>query len=234
MTIAEAEQMNASPRMDSHLSAPAPSRPPRDLQRTFLLVLATVWLLDALLQLQPFMFTPGRNGFSGMLSERRGRESELDRSHDHMERMDRRPSSGPDQYVLRADSVLDRLWHHLDAYPQVRSSTFHRVVPGRLVVRRGLRWPLLRSSYSVRRWPGWCALLRGPCGAAVAERPSRPDFRGRPKRGSTGGQIHLAHGVGHLGSVVTGRGGSFASSTPRSGGRLERSTAGVARPHRPL
>ena len=68
MTIAEAEQMNASPRMDSHLSAPAPSRPPRDLQRTFLLVLATVWLLDALLQLQLFMFTPGRNGFSGMLS----------------------------------------------------------------------------------------------------------------------------------------------------------------------
>jgi len=30
-------------------------------------VLATVWLLDAVLQLQPFMFTPGSNGFSGML-----------------------------------------------------------------------------------------------------------------------------------------------------------------------
>jgi hypothetical protein len=44
-----------------------PSRPPRDLQRTFQLVLATVWLLDAVLQIQPFMFTPGPDGFSGML-----------------------------------------------------------------------------------------------------------------------------------------------------------------------
>ena len=41
---------------------------PRDLQRTFQLVLATVWLLDAVLQLQPFMFTRGANGFSGMLN----------------------------------------------------------------------------------------------------------------------------------------------------------------------
>ena len=43
------------------------TRPPRDLQRTFQLALATAWLLDAVLQLQPFMFTPGPNGFSGML-----------------------------------------------------------------------------------------------------------------------------------------------------------------------
>ncbi|MBV8461797.1 MAG: hypothetical protein JO368_00780 [Acidimicrobiales bacterium] len=39
----------------------------RDLQRTFQLLLATVWLLDAVLQIQPFMFTKGSNGFSGML-----------------------------------------------------------------------------------------------------------------------------------------------------------------------
>ncbi len=41
---------------------------PRSLQRTFQLVLATIWLLDAVLQLQPFMFTRGPNGFSGMLN----------------------------------------------------------------------------------------------------------------------------------------------------------------------
>ena len=41
--------------------------PPRDVQRTFQLILATVWLLDAVLQIQPFMFTRGANGFSGML-----------------------------------------------------------------------------------------------------------------------------------------------------------------------
>lgn len=43
------------------------TRTPRDLQRTFQLILATIWLLDAVLQLQPFMFTKGQNGFSGML-----------------------------------------------------------------------------------------------------------------------------------------------------------------------
>ena len=46
----------------------ASDRPRRDLQRTFRLVLATVWLLDAVLQLQPFMFIRGANGFSGMLT----------------------------------------------------------------------------------------------------------------------------------------------------------------------
>jgi hypothetical protein len=40
----------------------------RDRQRTYQLVLATVWLFDAVLQLQPFMFTRGANGFSGMLN----------------------------------------------------------------------------------------------------------------------------------------------------------------------
>lgn len=41
---------------------------PKDLQRTFQLVLATIWLLDAVLQIQPFMFTRGSDGFSGMLT----------------------------------------------------------------------------------------------------------------------------------------------------------------------
>ncbi len=44
---------------------PSPVR--RDLQQTFRLLLATVWLADATLQLQPFMFSKGGNGFSGML-----------------------------------------------------------------------------------------------------------------------------------------------------------------------
>jgi hypothetical protein len=43
-------------------------RPPRDLQRTYRLVLATLWLLDAVLQIQPFMFTRGSSGLSGMLN----------------------------------------------------------------------------------------------------------------------------------------------------------------------
>jgi hypothetical protein len=45
----------------------APVRPPIDRQRTYRLILATVWLLDAVLQIQPFMFSRGPDGFSGML-----------------------------------------------------------------------------------------------------------------------------------------------------------------------
>ena len=44
-----------------------PAAGPKDLQQTARLALATMWLLDAVLQIQPFMFTPGTNGFSGML-----------------------------------------------------------------------------------------------------------------------------------------------------------------------
>lgn len=40
---------------------------PHDVQRTLQLVLATIWLTDAVLQIQPFMFTRGSSGFSGML-----------------------------------------------------------------------------------------------------------------------------------------------------------------------
>ena len=69
MTIADVKE-SSSPRLTTRaLTAdPGLDRPPRDLQRTFQLVLATVWLLDAALQLQPFMFTRGPNGFSGMLN----------------------------------------------------------------------------------------------------------------------------------------------------------------------
>ncbi len=49
------------------VTRPRRTRQARDLQRTCLLVLATLWLLDAVLQLQPFMFTRGPGGFSGML-----------------------------------------------------------------------------------------------------------------------------------------------------------------------
>jgi hypothetical protein len=59
---------DASPTLASPTMGSSANRPARDLQRTFQLVLATVWLLDAALQLQPFMFTKGGNGFSGMLN----------------------------------------------------------------------------------------------------------------------------------------------------------------------
>lgn len=68
MTTARVDGPTAQPRQAlAGRTSLAGVRPERDLQRTFRLVLATVWLLDAALQLQPFMFTRGSNGFSGML-----------------------------------------------------------------------------------------------------------------------------------------------------------------------
>lgn len=64
---AEASLLEEPSRTTIPVTADAPVGQPRDLQRTFRLVLATIWLLDAVLQIQPFMFTPGANGFSGML-----------------------------------------------------------------------------------------------------------------------------------------------------------------------
>jgi hypothetical protein len=66
VTIADVKEEYA-PTSDPGIAADGGARVPRDLQRTFQLVLATVWLLDAVLQIQPFMFTPGPDGFSGML-----------------------------------------------------------------------------------------------------------------------------------------------------------------------
>jgi hypothetical protein len=63
-------EVNLSPLSSSRPDLPVATweRPPLDRQRTYRLVLATVWLLDAILQIQPFMFTPGTHGFSGMLN----------------------------------------------------------------------------------------------------------------------------------------------------------------------
>ncbi len=81
-------------------SEPAAVLEPRDLQRTFRLVLATVWLLDAVLQIQPFMFTPGANGFSGMLNGMAAGNPELDRPHHHLERLDHQSPARPDRRAL--------------------------------------------------------------------------------------------------------------------------------------
>ncbi len=67
VAIAEARERTHSVNDSGGVRATVPDRQHRDLQRTFQLVLATIWLLDAVLQIQPFMFTRGSNGFSGML-----------------------------------------------------------------------------------------------------------------------------------------------------------------------
>ena len=69
MSVTEVDDRAAPARAGAEtVAGPPAGQPARDLQRTFQLVLATVWLLDAVLQLQPFMFTRGSSGFSGMLN----------------------------------------------------------------------------------------------------------------------------------------------------------------------
>ncbi len=68
MTVTDAKERGTPAAVAGSGDSPAAHGRPRDLQRTFRLLLATVWLLDAVLQLQPFMFTRGSNGFSGMLN----------------------------------------------------------------------------------------------------------------------------------------------------------------------
>ena len=67
MILAEVHQGVTPSATSSSGMADAGPRP-RDLPRTFLMVLATVWVFDAVLQIQPMMFTPGPDGFSGVLS----------------------------------------------------------------------------------------------------------------------------------------------------------------------
>jgi len=73
LTVAELEQGIPSPGTRGSGTADSdPLRRPGDLARTFQLVVATLWLLDGVLQIQPLMFTPGPRGLSGMLRRAAG------------------------------------------------------------------------------------------------------------------------------------------------------------------
>ena len=204
---------------------------PRDLQRTFQLVLATVWLLDAVLQLQPFMFTRGSNGFSGMLNT---------------------VAAGNPGWV--AHSIT---WNASNVYhnPVLSNSVFalvqfligfgivwkrslkpalvalHRLVAGCLVVRGRSRKHPSRWGHPLRRRPRWRALLRRPGGPAVAQRGLGPTVRRCSERRGERREGDLGGGLGPAGSLGGRRLGSIASGAARPGGRLHR-TARLACPHR--
>jgi hypothetical protein len=68
MSITELAASQSSVSNDAARISFAGANPrPRDLQHTCRLALATVWLLDAVLQIQPVMFSRGPGGLSGML-----------------------------------------------------------------------------------------------------------------------------------------------------------------------
>ena len=68
MTISQSEPIAAQdpPQPSASKAEGLVGRP--DMRRLLQLVLAAIWLVDGVLQLQAFMFTPGPNGFSGMLT----------------------------------------------------------------------------------------------------------------------------------------------------------------------
>ncbi len=68
MTISEREPIAAEGPSQPRASRADGGSAKPDARRLLQLALAAIWLIDGVLQLQPFMFTPGPNGFSGMLS----------------------------------------------------------------------------------------------------------------------------------------------------------------------
>ena len=115
-------------------TTPPKTGPPRDLQRTFQLILATIWLLDAVLQIQPFMFTPVERVQRNVERDRRvgtpagwpTRSRGTSRSI---------PPTGSDQFGLCRRPVRHRLRHRLAEVGQACTGALGRVGPRRLVVR---------------------------------------------------------------------------------------------------
>ena len=148
-------------------------RPPRDLQRTFQLVLATVWLLDAVLQIQPFMFTKGANGFSGMLNGTAdGNPSWIAHTITwngsivyHQPILTNTVFAGI-QFLIAFGLIYKRTLKPALALSIAWSARG-------LVVRRRPGRGLLRRCHPLRRWPRRCALLRRAGRAALAERRAR-------------------------------------------------------------
>ena len=109
--------------------------PPVDRQRTYRLVLATVWLLDALLQIQPFMFTRGADGFSGMLHGMAvGNPGWIAHTITWNGSIVYHQPIVTDA-VVRRHPVPHRLRHRLPAHVQARPGPVHRLVRGGVVVR---------------------------------------------------------------------------------------------------
>ena len=110
-------------------------RPP-DGRRMLQLALAVVWLLDGVLQLQPFFFTPGKNGFSGMLGGMASGNPGFVARSITWNAVHRRPPQRGHQHGLCFHPDPPRVWHRLAAVSQTGPGRFDRLVIGRLVVRR--------------------------------------------------------------------------------------------------
>ena len=206
MTLAEVQQ-GIPPSATGNPGMADPHDRPRDLQRTFQMVLATVWLLDAVLQLQPIMFTPGPHGLNGML--RRGAEGN--------------PSWIAHTITWNA-SIVD---HH----PVLSNTPFALI---EFLIGFGIVWTRTRKAalalsiawslgvwwfgeglggiFSGKATPFW----GGPGGVlfyavlavlSVAQCAPGRAVRGRPGRRSTDGKDHLGRGMARSGSVVGGRPG---------------------------
>ena len=185
---------------------------PRDLPRTFLMVLATVWVFDAVLQIQPMMFTPGPDGFSGVLS--------------------RVANGGPGWIAHTITWNASMVDHH----PVLANTPFAVV---ECLIGFGIVWTRTRKAalalsivWSLGVWwfgeglggifsglatpfgevPGACSSMLSSlfcCGRVHA----RTSHSWPPTRSECGRRSHLGRSMDHAGCVVSGRGGSLATGT---------------------
>ena len=160
-----------------------------------------MWLLDAALQLQPFMFTRGSHGFSGMLNGLgSGNPGFLYHS------VSWNASNVYHQPIL--SNALFASVQFLIAFGIVYKRTCKPALALSIVWAVGVWWfgesrrrGLPGRGNSLWRWTRGRALLRGSCRVAVAERRFRQTLRRCTDGRRDHGQGHLGCGVGHLGCL---------------------------------
>ena len=207
-----------APLSDSRGVLSGPVEQPRDLQRTFQLVLATVWLLDAVLQLQPLMFARGSERLQRHVQQPRGQAIPAGW---RTQSPGTRRTCTTTRYLLTASS---RLCSSSSASassgsdpsnPPLHSPSSGPWVSGG----SGKAWGTsFTVEHPIGRRSGWRALLCSPGGPALAECGLRHAVRRCSERRGDCGEGDLAAGVGPAGSLGRRRGGTLTPGAARPGG----------------
>ena len=166
---------------------PAAARP--DARRALQLGLAAIWLLDGVLQYQPFMYT---KAFGQMLAATAAGQPVRHRPADHLGRDPGRASPGAAQHDLRHDPAAARPRHRVPPDRPARPRRLDRLVARRVVVRRGARRGAERRREPAQRRARRGDHLRAARGAALARRPAGQRRRPSSPPGRSGAHVARA------------------------------------------
>ena len=151
-----------------------------DGRRILQLALATVWLLDAVLQFQPYMFTKafGNQMIAGAAARQSGRAG----PPDHLGRTRHRPPRRGGQHHLRSRPTGHRSRHRLAPHRQAGPGRLGGLGPGRLVDRRRTGRGAHPHLQPTQRCSRGGDPLRAAGPPSLADRASghRRSLRGRP------------------------------------------------------